>query len=177
MDIQVNKIRTAKVKGSIKMKKSKLYSDVFEWLKSIQRFNNLNDYFVVDYKDNSLDVTFFTKECKYIIHTKPHNTGHYICQSCNNEITVSFVDCNIRNKVQCDKCNKKEAILIQKIGGYIGCIVSDRKPRAGEDWIRSSDLSDGDYCIETWYIILNDILCNEMVRISNNKKKNLIKTV
>ena len=49
--------------------------------------------------------------------------------------------------------------------GYLGCIASSRKPRAGEDWTRGRDLADGDLSEETWHEILGDIVSYEMVKI------------
>lgn len=50
-------------------------------------------------------------------------------------------------------------------GGYLGCTSSCRKPRAGEDWHRGSDLSDGLLTEDTWRSILGDIISYEMVRV------------
>jgi hypothetical protein len=49
--------------------------------------------------------------------------------------------------------------------GYLGCVVSSRKPRAGETWTRGNDLSDGQLTIETWHRILGDIVSFEMVKV------------
>ena len=46
--------------------------------------------------------------------------------------------------------------------GYLGCIVSMRKPRVGEDWSRGNDLADGIYSEQTWINILCDIVGYEM---------------
>lgn len=48
---------------------------------------------------------------------------------------------------------------------YLGCISTCRKPRAGEDWSRGSDLADGPLSLETWHRILADIVSYEMVKI------------
>lgn len=48
---------------------------------------------------------------------------------------------------------------------YLGCTASSRKPRAGEDWTRGSDLADGDLSLETWNSILGDIVAYELVRV------------
>lgn len=53
----------------------------------------------------------------------------------------------------------------QKPGGYLGCIASSRKPRAGEDWTRGNDLADGEFSQETWNNILADIVAYELVEI------------
>lgn len=49
--------------------------------------------------------------------------------------------------------------------GYLGCVASNRKPRAGEDWTRGRDLADGPYCEKTWHNILADIVAFELVRL------------
>ena len=49
--------------------------------------------------------------------------------------------------------------------GYLGAVVSSRKPRAGEDWTRGTDLADGSYSKETWQRIMADIIGHEMVRL------------
>lgn len=53
--------------------------------------------------------------------------------------------------------------------GYLGCVASSRKPRAGEDWTRGNDLADGSLSEETWHKILGDIVSYEMVRIRSPK--------
>lgn len=49
--------------------------------------------------------------------------------------------------------------------GYLGCVVSSRKPRAGETWTRGNDLPDGVYSDETATSILKGILNYELVKI------------
>lgn len=49
--------------------------------------------------------------------------------------------------------------------GYLGCISSCRKPRAGEDWHRGNDLADGPLTRETWERIKGDIISYEMVKV------------
>lgn len=49
--------------------------------------------------------------------------------------------------------------------GYLGCVVSSRKPRAGETWTRGNDLSDGPLMIDIWHRILGDIVSFEMVKV------------
>jgi hypothetical protein len=50
--------------------------------------------------------------------------------------------------------------------GYLGCVSSTRKPRAGEDWTRGNDLADGHLNKETWDKIKNDIIAYELVPIA-----------
>ena len=49
--------------------------------------------------------------------------------------------------------------------GYLGAGAQQRKPRAGEDWQRGSDLHDGPLSEATWIGILGNIVSYEMVRI------------
>ena len=51
-------------------------------------------------------------------------------------------------------------------GGYLGCQASTRKPRAGEDWHRGSDLPDGKFTRATWESIKNGILSYELCKLS-----------
>lgn len=46
--------------------------------------------------------------------------------------------------------------------GYLGCVASTRKPRAGEDWNRGNDLPDGKYCEKTFNNIVRGILAYEL---------------
>jgi hypothetical protein len=55
-------------------------------------------------------------------------------------------------------------------GGYLGCLVSSRKPRAGEDWTRGNDLPDGPLEEQTWFMILNAIINYELVELSKYKR-------
>ena len=54
---------------------------------------------------------------------------------------------------------------------YMGCVVTARKPRAGEDWNRGNDLPDGKYCKETWDRIKNAIIAYELVKIIKPKRE------
>ena len=58
---------------------------------------------------------------------------------------------------------------------YLGCVVSTRKPRAGEACTRGNDLVDGPFCRETWEKIKNDILAYELVKIVKKSKRILTK--
>jgi hypothetical protein len=40
---------------------------------------------------------------------------------------------------------------------YLGCVMSNREPRPGEDWLRMSDLADGKCTVETLNKIFRDI--------------------
>lgn len=48
-------------------------------------------------------------------------------------------------------------------GGYLGCTSTTRKARAGEDWNRGNDLTDGKLCDDIWNEIMADIVSNELI--------------
>jgi len=58
---------------------------------------------------------------------------------------------------------------------YLGCQVSTRKPRAGEDWTRGNDLPDGDFSYKTWEKIKNAIIANELVKVAKIEKAKIDK--
>lgn len=79
-------------------------------------------------------------------------------------------------KVRCrlytrDHCYAIVAIQRDNGKGYLGCVVGARKPRAGEDWTRGNDLADGDFSVETWQKIKNDILRYELVKIAKKIRR------
>ena len=49
---------------------------------------------------------------------------------------------------------------------YLGCTMSKRKYRAGEDWTRGHDLPDGKFNDSTWRNIKLAILKNELVKVA-----------
>ena len=49
---------------------------------------------------------------------------------------------------------------------YLGCLTSNRKYRAGEDWTRGHDLPDGKFSYSTWQYIKLAILKNELVKVA-----------
>jgi len=55
--------------------------------------------------------------------------------------------------------------------GYLGCTMSNRKPRAGEDWTRGRDLPDGKFRKETWDKIKNAIIACELIGLAPEEKK------
>lgn len=66
------------------------------------------------------------------------------------------------------------AIDREEDNGYLGCQVSSRKPRAGEDWTRGNDLPDGPFNKNTWDTIVNAILNYELVKLSGFRQPNTI---
>lgn len=57
---------------------------------------------------------------------------------------------------------------------YLGCQVSARKARAGEDWIRGNDLPDGKFNKKTWDMIINAIVSYELVKLSTFQKPDTV---
>jgi hypothetical protein len=58
--------------------------------------------------------------------------------------------------------------------GYLGCGVTSRKSRAGEEYFRGNDLADGPFTKETWDRILLSIVNYELVKLSKFKKPDQI---
>ena len=54
---------------------------------------------------------------------------------------------------------------------YLGCVVSARKPIAGETHYRGNDLADGEFSVETWNKIVLDIVRYELVKISHSARR------
>lgn len=52
-------------------------------------------------------------------------------------------------------------------GGYLGCVISNRRSRPGETWLRGRDLADGGFHWKTWNHIKSDIIWCELKRLSN----------
>lgn len=69
-----------------------------------------------------------------------------------------------------DEYKYKVYAVDRKDKGYLGCQVSARKSRAGEDWTRGNDLPDGPFSVKTWYMILNAIINYELVELSKFQK-------
>ena len=72
--------------------------------------------------------------------------------------------------------HKYQIVAIDRRGekGYLGCQVSTRKFRAGEDWLRGNDLPDGPFSRATWERILNAIIRYEIVELSKYKRPDTI---
>ena len=56
----------------------------------------------------------------------------------------------------------------EKPYGYLGTYGNCRKPRAGEEWTRGNDLSDGEYSRDTWEAFKNNLIFFELVRVVRN---------
>ena len=117
------------------------FSVMIEWLKPLCRFNKFEDFIICDYnyEQNGLArfaIKIFTKDHQYSISARLPSS---------------------------EKLGKGE---MQSIDGYLGCIASTRKPRAGENWNRGRDLADGSYSKETLNEIVYDILAYELVKVA-----------
>ena len=93
--------------------------------------------------------------------------------------------CGIKNLVFISDCDRKDNVVRLRLftkeneyyisarlpsksnsaGGYLGCIVMTRKSRAGEEWKRGNDLTDGNYSENTWQRIKDDIIAYELVKV------------
>ncbi len=116
------------------------FEDLFSWLEEISRFNKVKDFVhIADYKER-------------------------------NELRDERIYLRVFTK---DNCYGISAVLPrngeqESDAGYLGCIATTRKPRAGEDWNRGRDLADGSYSRETWQEIKDDILAYELVKVVQN---------
>ncbi|RKZ47390.1 MAG: hypothetical protein DRQ58_06790 [Gammaproteobacteria bacterium] len=82
-------------------------------------------------------------------------------------------DKKLRFKIYTDNNSYSVVATIDNNGhSYLGCVASNRKPRAGETWTRGNDLADGNLSQSTWNNILSDIVSYELVRIHKNDKTN-----
>jgi len=128
------------------------FPELYNWVKTISRCNEIDDFVIADYKENRVIIRFFTKNYQYRITARlPRITNEHIIETDINGETVGESNAPIDD-------------------GYLGCVAQVRKPRAGEDWVRSRDLADGTYCEETWKRIVNDIVAFELVKIVKTKK-------
>jgi len=57
---------------------------------------------------------------------------------------------------------------------YLGCQVSARKTRPGEDWLRGNDLPDGPFTKKTWDRIIYSIVSYELVKLSEFQKPDTV---
>ncbi|MHA1623147.1 MAG: hypothetical protein ACTSVO_13525 [Candidatus Heimdallarchaeaceae archaeon] len=72
--------------------------------------------------------------------------------------------------------NKYSIIAIEreKDDGYLGCGVTCRKVRPGEEWHRGNDLPDGPFTEETWNTIIYAIVNYELVKLSKFQRPDQI---
>ena len=84
-----------------------------------------------------------------------------------SDVAQSKINIKIFTDTNCYSITARDS---EDDAGYLGCIASTRKPRAGEDWTRGNDLDDGDLTKETWYRILGDIISYEMVKVHKREE-------
>ena len=119
------------------------FPELTRWIiESICRYRHdkIEDFIVADYKENILRLTLYTRDYSYHISARLPNV---------------------------EKMGDGEMLSVD---GYLGCQAQCRKPRAGEDWTRGSDLPDGSYSEETWRRIINAIIAYELVKVVKPKK-------
>ena len=63
-------------------------------------------------------------------------------------------------------CTTMNTFIINFSDTYLGCVASSRTQRAGENWMRGSDLPDGKFCRETFDSIMRAIVGYEMVDLA-----------
>jgi len=76
-------------------------------------------------------------------------------------------------EIYSDCCNKlalriymaDNSYSIMVTDSYLGCIVSNRRFRPGENWIRSNSLPSGPFCWNTFSKIMNAIVCYELKEV------------
>lgn len=126
------------------------FPDLAQWLTPLSRFKQDFSSFILAEIDNKQEETIrlkiFTKENKYSITAR-----------------LPLISSDERVEIQ-HRVNDK---------GYLGCVATTRKPRAGEDWSRGRDLWDGPYSEETWNNIMSDILAYEVVKVVKPQKPKL----
>ncbi len=71
-----------------------------------------------------------------------------------------------RDGFKCQFFTRTNRYIIIALSTYLGASFLSRKPRAGEDWHRGRDLSDGSFSQATWNKIRHDIIRNEIVKVS-----------
>lgn len=117
------------------------FSELFQWMSPLCRFDKIEDFVIADHKENRLHLKIYTKDHSY-------------------NISARLPEVN--------KLGKGEMICVD---GYLGCISQTRKPRAGEDWNRGNDLVDGSYSKETFEEIVHDILAYELVKVVQPRER------
>ena len=113
--------------------------EFYDWLKEISRYGKVESHVIPDYK-HGIRVYLYTHNYRYSISVRPHR--------------------EYKEEREGDKI-----VAASNSPSYLGCTVTTRKPRAGEDWNRGNDLPDGAYCYKTWQKIKNAIIAYELVKV------------
>ncbi len=125
------------------MKAQSIKDQFHRWVNSLVRFGaSPSDY--IHWKSD----VFVYKENR----TKEYN-GHVIIYTRNHSYSIT---CRVKNN---------------GTKGYLGCIVSARKPLAGEEHTRGNDLADGYFTLKTWNQIVREMLQYEMVRLAASVRR------
>lgn len=137
------------------------YPELYNWLKEISRYSLVDKFIQPDYK-NGIHVFIYTHNYRYSIKAKLPSKEERTCKHCKSVNTRKLDTGDTAERIiGCLECGGNN----ESFWGYLGCTVTARKPRAGEDWVRGNDLADGAYCKETWRKIKDDIISYELVKI------------
>lgn len=120
------------------MKAQNIKDQFHRWVNSLVRFGKSPNDYILWKSDYFLSDQGSAKEYK----------GHVIIYTRNYSYSIT---CRCKNN---------------GTKGYIGCIVSARKPLAGEEHTRGKDLADGPFTLKTWNQIVREMLQYEMVRLA-----------
>ena len=111
-----------------------------EWLQEICRWNKLDQF--VNWKEEIYTPERYLGICKIYTHNYKYQIKAHVTKM----------------------IPPREDIHNKRF--YLGCQVSTRMPRAGEDWTRGNDLPDGPFTRETWESIKGAIIKYELVKIA-----------
>lgn len=115
----------------------------YSWLKEIVRWGKLEDF--IHWSEETYNKKFYKARCNIYTHDYIYSISVHVT-----------ADQRIKESDKLEKYITHD---------YLGCTVSTRKPRAGEDWNRGNDLPDGKFNKETWEQIKNSIVRHELVKI------------
>jgi len=108
-----------------------------EWLKELCRWGKLDQF--VNWKEEIYTTERYLGICKIYTHNYKYQIKAHVTRDDSTKHGKRF---------------------------YLGCQVSTRMPRAGEDWTRGNDLPDGPFTKETWQSIKEAIIKYELVKIA-----------
>ena len=142
------------------------FQELKNWLKQISRLRRLESFvFISDYKKGEIRLRVLTKDHQYSIFARLPSREEKTCKYCGSSKVEKLETGDTEERfIGCSNCGKD----MESKWGYLGCIATTRKPRAGENWNRGNDLADGGYCKETWREIKDDILAYELVKVVRN---------